>query len=39
MTLPICADKLLKKYKTSWTKIEGLQNSELDTLPVYDDRY
>ena len=39
MTLAKCADMLLKKYKTSWTKIEGLQNIELDTLPVYDDRY
>ena len=39
MTLPICDDQLLKKYKTIWTKIEGLQNIELDTLPVYDNRY
>ena len=31
-------DKLLKKYKTIWTKIEDLKNMKLDTLPVYDDR-
>ena len=32
-------DKLLKTYKAIWTRIEDLQNIELDTLPVYDDRY
>ena len=31
--------KLLEKYITIWTKIEDLQNIELNTLPVYDDRY
>ena len=32
-------EKLLEKYKTTWTKIEDLQNIELNTLPVYDGRY
>ena len=32
-------DKLLETYKTIWTKIEDLENIELDALPVYDDRY
>ena len=32
-------EKLLEKYKTIWTKIEDLKNIELNTLPVYDDRY
>ena len=31
--------KLLKKYKTIWTKIEDLNHIELKALPVYDDRY
>ena len=32
-------DKLLEKYKTIWTKIEGLLNIKLNDLPVYDNRY
>ena len=32
-------EKLSQKYKTIWTKIEDLKNIELNTLPVYDDRY
>ena len=32
-------DKLLEKYKTICNKIEGLQNIELNALPVCDDRY
>ena len=32
-------EKLLKKYKAVWTKIEDLKNIELNALPVYDDRY
>ena len=32
-------DKLLEKYKTSWTKIQDLKNTESDALPVHDDRY
>ena len=31
--------KLLKKYKAIWIKIEDLENIELDTLPMHDDRY
>ena len=39
--IPFCIDdeKLLKKYKAIWTKIEDLKNIELNALPVYDDRY
>ena len=39
MFLHIDDDKLLEKYKTIGTKIEGLKNNELDALPVYDNRY
>ena len=39
MSLRIDHDKLLKKYKIIWTKIEDLKNIELDALPVYDVRY
>ena len=28
-----------KKYKTIWTKSEGLKNTELNAFPVYDDSY
>ena len=28
-------EKLGEKYKTMWTKIEDLQNVELNALPVY----
>ena len=31
--------KLLEKYKTIWTKIEVLKKTELNPLPVYDQRY
>ena len=31
--------KLLEKYKTISSKIEDSKISELDNLPVYDDRY
>ena len=31
--------KLLGKYKTIWTKIEGLKTIKLNALPVYDDTY
>ena len=30
--------KLFGKYKAIWNKTESLQNNELNTLPVYDDR-
>ena len=39
MSIHINNNKLLEKYKTIWTKIEDLKNTELDALPVYDDRY
>ena len=37
-SLRIDDNKLLEKYKTIWTNIEGLKNIELDTLPVHDDK-
>ena len=39
MSLRIDDEKLLEKYKAILTKIEDLKNIELNTLPVYDDRY
>ena len=32
-------NKLIKKYKTIWTKFQDLKNIKLDTLPVFDDKY
>ena len=32
-------EKLLEKYRPIWTKIEDLKNTNLNALPVYDDRY
>ena len=32
-------DQRLEKNKTIWTKIEDLQNTELNALPFHDDRY
>ena len=34
MSLCIDDDNLLEKYKTIWTKIEGLQNIKLNALLV-----
>ena len=39
MSFRIDDEKLLEKYKAIWSKVEDLKNSELDALPVYDDRY
>ena len=39
MSLCIDDDKLLEKYEAIWAKIEDFKNIELDTLPIYDDRY
>ena len=39
MSLCIDDDTLLEKYETIWAKIEDFKNIELDTLPIYDDRY
>ena len=38
MCFHIDDNKLLRKYKTIWTKIEDLKNIELNALPVYDNR-
>ena len=32
-------EKLSKKYKAIWTKIEDLKNVKLNALPFYDDGY
>ena len=34
MSLRIDDDKLLDEHKTMWTKIEDLQNIELNALPL-----
>ena len=39
MSFCIDDEKLLEKYKAIWSKIEDLNNIELNALPVYDDRY
>ena len=39
MSFRIDDEKLLEKYKATLTKIEDLNNIELNALPVYDDRY
>ena len=39
MTFLIDGEKLLEKYKSIWTKTEGLRSIKLNALPVYDDRY
>ena len=31
--------ELWEKYKATWAKIKDLKSIELNTLPVYDDRY
>ena len=32
-------DRLLEKYKTTWSKNEGLRNIKLNALTVYDYRF
>ena len=39
MSFRIDDEKLLEKCKAIWTRIEDLENIELDVLSVYDDRY
>ena len=39
MFLRIDDEKLLRKYKAIWTKIEEIQNIGLNPFPVYDDGY
>ena len=36
---PFRWSELLEKYKAIWIKTKDLKNNELNTLPVYDDRY
>ena len=38
MSFHVNDGKLLKKYKTIWTKMEGLKNIGLNSLLVFDDR-
>ena len=39
MSFHIGDEKPLEKYKVICTKIKDLKNIELNSLPVYDDRY
>ena len=39
MSFRIGDEKLLEKYKSIQTKIEDFKNTELNALPVYDDKY
>ena len=39
MSFYIDDEKLLRKCKAIWTKVEDLKNIELNAIPVYDDRY
>ena len=39
MVFRINDENLLEKYKAIWSNIEDLYNTELNSLPVYDDRY
>ena len=39
MSFCIYDEKLLEKCTAIWTKIEDLENIELNALPLYDDRY
>ena len=39
MSSRIDHEALLEKYKTIWAKIEDLKNTELNALPVYDNRH
>ena len=39
MSFRIDNEKLLKKCKAIWTKIEDFKKIKLNTLPVYDERY
>ena len=39
MSFRIDDEKQIEKYKATLTKIEDLNNIELNALPVYDDRY
>ena len=39
MSFCIDDEKLLEKYKAISTKSEDLENIELNSLPIYDDKY
>ena len=39
MFFTINDERLLERYKPSWTKIDNLKYIELNALPFYDDRY
>ena len=39
MSFRIDDNKLSEKYKTIWTKIKDLKNTEMDAVPVYDDKH
>ena len=39
ISFPIYDEKLLERYRAIWTNIEELKNINLNTLPVYDNRY
>ena len=39
MSFCIDDEKLLEKYEAISTKSEDLENIELNSLPIYDDRY
>ena len=39
MSFRIDDEKLLEKYKKFWTKTGDLKNTEVNALPVFDDRY
>ena len=39
MSFYIDDEKLLKKCKAIWIKVEDLKNIELNAIPAYDDRY
>ena len=39
MSFCIDDEKIFKKYKAIWTRNDDLKNSELNALPIYDDRY
>ena len=39
MSFHIDFEKLLRKYKTMWTKIKDFKNIELNVLPDFDNRY
>ena len=39
MSFCIDDEKIFKKYKAIGTRNDDLKNSELNALPIYDDRY